>query len=181
MGTRVFSDTYGGSNNDQCFDFAVTTDGGYIFCGHTRSYGVANWDYLLLKVGSDRKEQWHKAFGQPRGYDAKWIHDESYGLKQMPDGGYIVVGGTGDEYPYSASGHAWGPSDLWLAYAVRTDGEGNLLWEGLYGDLGGNNAGEYINLTRDGRFCDLHRFGYGRVHGSNDYGIMKIAPDTVSR
>jgi len=180
-GNEVFSDTYGGSNNDQCFDFAVTTDGGYIFCGHTRSYGVVNWDYLLLKVGSDRKEQWHKTFGQPRGYDAKWIHDESYGLKQTPDGGYIVVGGTGDEYRYSASGHAWGRSDLWLAYAVRTDGDGNLLWEGLYGDLEGNNAGEYINLTRDGGYVIFTDSDTAGSMGSNDYGIMKIAPDTATR
>lgn len=180
-GDEVFSDTYGGANNDQCFDFAVTTNGEYIFTGHTLSYGVANWDYLLLKVGSDRKELWHKTFGQPRGYDAKWIHDESYGLKQTSDGGYIVIGGTGDEYPYSSSGHTWGPSDRWLAYAVRTDGDGNLLWEGLYGDLEGDNAGEYINLTSDGGYVIFTDSDTAGSKGSNDFGIMKIAPDQVTR
>ena len=180
-GNQTFSANYGGSGDDQCFDFAVTTDGGYIFSGHTRSYGVANWDYLLLKVGSDRQEQWHKTFGQPRGYDAKWIHDESYGVKETPDGGFIVVGGTGDEYRYSASGHAWGPSDLWLAYAVRTDGDGNLLWDAVYGDLGGNNAGEYINLTSDGGYVIFTDSDTASSNGSNDFGIMKIAPDTATR
>ena len=179
QGNQEFSRTYGGDGNDQVFDFAVTTDGGYIFAGHTRSYGVANWDFLLLKVGSDRKEQWHKAFGQPRGYDARYIHDESYGVKQTPDGGYVVTGGTGDEYRYSASGHPFGPSDLWLAYVVRTDGDGNLLWEGLYGDLEGNNAGEYINLTSDGGYVVFTDSDTAGSMGSNNFGLMKIAPDAA--
>jgi len=97
QGNEVLNDNYGGSANDQCFDFDLTADGGYIFAGHTLSYGVSNWDYLLLKVDGRGKEQWHKTFGQPRGYDAKYIHDECYGLRQTPDGGYIMVGGSGDE------------------------------------------------------------------------------------
>ena len=177
QGNETFSGTYGGVNNDQVFDFAVTMDGGYIFAGHTRSYGVDNWDFLLLKVGASRQEQWHKTFGQPRGYDAKYIHDECYGVKQTPDGGYVVVGGTGDEYRYTASGHPLGPSDLWLAYVVRTDGYGNLLWQGLYGHLEGNNAGEYINLTRDGGyviFTDSDTAGSMEEH---NFGLMKIKPE----
>ena len=180
QGNETFSGTYGGANNDQVFDFAVTTDGGYIFAGHTRSYGVANWDFLLLKVGADLQEQWHKTFGQPRGYDAKYIHDESYGVKQMPDGGYVVVGGTGDEYRYTASGHPLGASDLWLAYVVRVDQYGNLLWQGLYGHLEGNNAGEYINLTSDGGyiiFTDSDTAGSMKEH---NFGLMKIKPEITN-
>ncbi|MCH8291074.1 hypothetical protein IH992_08255 [Candidatus Poribacteria bacterium] len=178
QGNEKFSGTYGGADNDQVFDFAVTSDGGYIFAGHTRSYGVANWDFLLLKVSTDRKEQWHKTFGQPRGYDARYIHDESYGVKQTPDGGYVVTGGTGDEYKYMAWGHPFGRSDLWLAYVVRTDHNGNLLWEGLYGDLEGNNAGEYINLTRDGGYVVFTDSDTVGSMGENNFGLMKIAPDS---
>jgi len=180
-GNEKFSETYGGDGDDQVFDFAVTTDGGYIFGGHSRSpsYGTVNWDFFLLKVGSDKKEQWHRTFGQPRGYDAKYIHDESYGVKQTPDGGYIVVGGTGDEYRYSESGHPKGRSDLWLVYAVKTDSNGNLLWEGLYGDLDGNNAGEYVNLTSDGGYIIFTDSDTAGDMGANNFGLMKIAPDHV--
>ncbi len=109
------------------------------------------------------------------------MRDECYGAKQTPDGGYVMVGGTGDEDSYSASGHPACPSYLWKSYVVRTDGNGNLLWEGLYGDPTGNNAGEYINLTSDGRyvvFADTDTQGSMR---SNNFGIMKIAPDTLDR
>ena len=180
-GNETFSESYGGDGDDQVFDFAVTTDGGYIFSGHSRSpsYGTVNWDFFLFKVGSDKKEQWHKTFGQPRGYDAKYIHDESYGVKQTPDGGYVVVGGTGDEYEYSESGHSKGRSDLWMAYVVKTDANGNLMWEGLYGSLEGNNAGEYINLTSDGGYIIFTDSDTAGVIGENNFGLMKITPDHV--
>jgi hypothetical protein len=179
-GNEKFSETYGGDGDDQVFDFAVTTDGGYIFGGHSRSpsYGTVNWDYLLLKVGPDKKEQWHRTFGQPRDYDAKYIHDESYGLKQTPDGGYVVAGGSGDEYRYSESGHPGGRSDLWRAYVVKTDANGGVMWQGLYGELQGNNAAEYLNLTSDGGYVVFTDSDTAGSMGSNNFGLMKIAPDT---
>jgi hypothetical protein len=178
-GDETFSKSYGGDGDDQVFDFTVTTDGGYIFSGHSRSpsYGTANWDFLLLKVGSNKREQWHKTFGQPRGYDAKYIHDESYGVKQTHDGGYVIAGGTGDEYEYSEAGHPKGRSDLWLAYVVRTDANGNLMWEGLYGSLEGNNAGEYVNLTKEGGYIIFTDSDTAGVMGENNFGLMKIARD----
>ncbi|MHC4436146.1 MAG: hypothetical protein ACYS3S_02215, partial [Planctomycetota bacterium] len=178
-GNEKFCKSYGGDGDDQVFDFAVTTEGGYIFGGHSRSpsYGTANWDFLLLKVGIDKKEQWHKTFGQPRGYDAKYIHDESYGVKQTPDGGYVIAGGTGDEYEYSKSGHPKGPSGLWWAYVVRTDAKGNLMWEGLYGSLEGNNACEYINLTSDGGYIIFTDSDTAGAMGENNFGLMKIMPE----
>ena len=176
-GNETFSGTYGGKKNDQVFDFSVTTDGGFVFAGHTLSYGVANWDFLLLKVNSELKEEWHQIFGQPRGYNASYIHDESYGVKELPDGGFVVAGGTGDEYRYSESGHRLGPSDLWLAYIIRTDKEGKLKWQGLYGDLDGNNAAEYINLTNDGGFVIFTDSDTAGVQKQHNFGLMKLKPE----
>ncbi len=180
-GNEIYHNYYGGDGDDQVFDFAVTTDGGYIFGGHSRSpsYGTVNWDFFLLKVGSDKKEQWHRTFGQPRDYDAKYIHDESYGLQQTPDGGFIIAGGSGDEYPYSESGHPSGSSDEWKAYLVKTDGDGNVQWQGVYpveGDIG-DNAAEYVNLTSDGGYIIFTDSDSAGSMGSNNFGLMKISPD----
>ena len=177
-GNEQWSRTYGDTTEwDQCYDFAVTSDGGYIFAGHTRSYGVANWDFFLLKIDKNRNEQWHRTFGQPRGYNPDYIHDESYGVKETPDGGFVMVGGTGDEYPYSESGHPKGSSDLWLAYLVKTDVHGNLEWEGIYGSPSGHNAGEYLDVTRDGGFII---FSDSDTYGDlkrNSFGFIKIKTD----
>ncbi|UCF44169.1 MAG: DUF4982 domain-containing protein, partial [Planctomycetota bacterium] len=180
-GEEIYHNYYGGEGDEHIYDFAVTTDGGYIFAGHSRSpsYGTVNWDYYLLKVGPDKKEQWHRTFGQPRGYDAKYIHDEAYGVQQTPDGGFIIAGGSGDEFPYSASGHPAGPSDEWKAYLVKTDADGNVQWQGLYPAMSaeGNNAAEHINLTRDGGYIVCNDSDTAPGPAPNNFGLMKIAPD----
>jgi hypothetical protein len=160
----------------------LTSDGGYILGGHTTSYGVANWDYYLVKVNSSGVEQWYKTFGQPRGYNANYIHDECYGVRQTPDGGYIMAGGSGDEYSYSGSGHSCGTSDEWMAYLVKTDSSGNLEWEDVYPCWAdsGNSAAEYIALTSDGGyivFVDTDVFW--DTLGSEAFGFMKIEGDGV--
>jgi len=177
-GDETYHNYYGGSGNDQCFDFAVTADGGYIFAGHSTSYG-ANWDFYLLKVANDKSEQWHRTFGQPRGYDAAYIHDEAYGVQQTPDGGFIIVGGSGDEYSYSECGHPSGCSDEWKVYIVKTDAEGNVQWQGVYPptSAGGNNAGEHINLTSDGGYIVCTDTDTVPGPPPNNFGLMKIGPD----
>ena len=179
-GNTLWRKTLGGSEGDHLYDFDVTKDGGYILGGHTLSYGVENWDYLLMKVDGDGKEEWHKTFGQPRGYDGRYIHDEAYGVRQTPDGGYILAGGSGDENDsYYASGHPAGTSDEWKAYLVKTDGEGNLLWEGIYPTAGdvGNNAAEYIGLTSDGGYIVLVDTDSQAPPEPNNFGFLKLAPD----
>ncbi len=171
---------YGGTGDDLCYDFDLTSDGGYILGGHTTSYGVANWDYYFVKVNSSGVEQWHKTFGQPRGYDANYIHDEGYAVRQTPDGGYIIAGGSGDEYSYSDCSHPAGCSDEWKAYLVKTDSSGNVQWQGVYPNQAdvGNTAAEYIGLTSDGGyivFTDTDCF-YDTV-GSFAFGFMKIEPE----
>jgi len=176
-GNELWAKSYGGDSDEHCYDCDVASDGGFILGGHTRSpsYGVVNWDYLLVKVDSEGKEEWHKTFGQPRGYDPKWIHDEAYGVRQTPDGGFVIVGGTGDEYPYSAKGHPRGASDTWQAYAVKVDGAGNTLWEGIYGSATSDDAGEYIGLTNDGGFIIGTDTDIGHEnYAPNNFGFLKI-------
>lgn len=181
LGNTVWQKYYGGNEGDHLYDFDITTDGGYILGGHTVSYGVSNWDYLLLKVDGDGNEEWHKTFGQPRGYDARYIHDEAYGVRQTPDGGYIIAGGSGDEYSYSASGHPAGPSGEWKAYLVRTDNLGNTLWEGIYPTTSvGNNAAEYIGLTSDGGYIVFVDTDSQTPPDPNNIGFLKLQQESTS-
>ncbi len=180
-GNTIWQKYYGGENNDHLYDFDLTDDGGYILTGHTLSYGVNNWDYLLIKVDSEGTEEWAKTFGQPRAYDANYIHDESYGVRQTTDGGYIVCGGSGDEYSYSESGHPSGPSDEWKVFIVRTDENGDRLWEVIYpGWSTGNNAGEYIGLTNDGGYIIFVDTDSKTPPDPNNFGFLKTKPDPVS-
>ena len=83
----------------------VDYEGNYLLGGHTTGgEGVVNWDYLAIKVNSDGEQVWRRTYGQPRGFDPRWIHDEMYSVGLDGDGNYILLGGSGDEYPYSEEG-----------------------------------------------------------------------------
>jgi len=84
-----------------------------------------------MKIDSEGSEEWHRTFGQPRGYDPNYIHDEAYGIRQTPDAGYVIVGGSGDEHEYSESGSTSGASDIWKVYVVKVNPRGELLWESV--------------------------------------------------
>ena len=181
LGNTIWKKYLGGLEDDHLYDFDLTNDGGYILGGHTLSYDVENWDYLLMKTDNDGNEEWHRTFGQPRGYDAQYIHDEAYGVRQTPDGGYIICGGSGDEHSYSASGHPSGPSDEWKVFLAKTDGSGNTLWQDVYpSDSAGNNAGEYLGLTEDGGFIIFVDSDSHETPDPNNFGFLKIEPDTIT-
>ena len=61
--------------HSQVFDILVDNDGNYLLGGHTTvGTGVVNWDYLALKVDTSGNQIWRKTFGQPRGFDARFVY-----------------------------------------------------------------------------------------------------------
>jgi len=147
-----WSQEYGlASGMDQCFDMAVDSSGDYFLGGHTTA-GVENWDYLALKVdGGTREQVWRHTYGQPRGFNPKWIHDEMWGVALDSEENFLLLGGSGDEYPYSEEHNGW-KSDIWVSYLVVVSKEGNTLFEGVFGDPNkdANEAGEYLTVMKNG-------------------------------
>jgi len=146
----AWSQDYGlNTGADQIFDLVVDSDGNYLLGGHTTA-GVTNWDYLAIKVdGATKQELWRRTYGQPRGFDARYIHDEMWGVSMDPEGNYLLLGGSGDEYSYSAESNGQ-VSDIWVSYLVVVSKNGDKLFEGTYGNPGGNEAGEYLTVTSTG-------------------------------
>ena len=65
---------------------------------------------------------------------------------------------------------------------MKTDATGNLIWQSCYGSTKVHDAGEYLGLTSDGGYIiavDSDSAG-SDTYGSNNFGFMKIAPDTIS-
>merc|ERR1711963_784716 len=170
--------TYGMAGGmTQVFDVLVDNNGDYLMGGHTTvGNGVVNWDYVALKVnGQTRNLEWRKTWGQPRGFDPQWIHDEMYGVDLDLAGNYLLLGGSGDEYAYSATNADGWQSDVWVSYLVVVDPQGNTLIQGVFGDKGGNSAGEYLSADQQTGevmiYVDADTIGGG-------YGFMKLSPDT---
>jgi len=172
-----WSKAYGmAGGNSQVFDLLVDRDGNYLLGGHTTvGTGVVNWDYLAIKVDSNTRDVvWRKTFGQPRGFDARYIHDEMYGVALDPAGNYLLLGGSGDEYPYSSTNTTTGwMSDVWVSYLVVLDTNGNKLSEGVYGNKRGNNAGEWLSV--DQATGEVMIFTDSDTHGG--FGFLKLTPN----
>jgi len=163
--------------NSQVFDMLVDNDGNYLMGGHTTiGDGVVNWDYLALKVNSQtRAEEWRRTYGQPRGFDARYIHDEMYGVALDNAGNYLLLGGSGDEYPYSAMGTGqWADwaSDTWGSYLVVVSPSGEKLYENFYGTSGGNNAGEWLTYDKDTGDIMI----YTDSDTAYGFGFLKLSP-----
>ena len=97
-----------------------------------------------------------------------YIHDEVWDLKATPDGGCIIVAGTGDEYEYSETCEGSDKSDQWHVYLIKFSADGDIQWDKTYYPDGGDWAGEAIDLTSDG--------GAIVAVDNSVFGYLKIAP-----
>ncbi len=132
-GELLWSDTYGGANDDYGYCIKKTADGGYIVGGYSKSFGSGDNDYYLLKLDAEGNEVWSNTYGG--GGD-----DKGYSVQQTADGGYIIAGYT-DAYV--------GERDN--IYVVKTDNDGNSVWEQAYGEAGHDQAFS-IQQTADGGY-----------------------------
>ena len=92
-----------------------------------------NWDAWLMKTDASGNMLWEKTFGGTQ-------LDYFNGLQAVPGGGFVMCGLTESK---GAGGRD--------AYLVKTDGNGNLLWEKTYG---GSFLDEVIKVrvTQNGDF-----------------------------
>ena len=133
-----------------------TSDGGYLIGGGSRSgpsgvktspnYGGS--DFWIVKLDAFGNQLWDRSFGGPG--------DESIlSFKETDDGGFILAGPTTSGMGGNKTSPSYGGTDC---YVVRTDANGNKLWETTVG--GDGNDWEYsgcIIKLHDGSFlmaCD---------------------------
>ena len=162
-GEVQWAKTYGGSEPDHNFAFGMASDGSMYLSGHTLS-GTENWDTYTVKVDGDGEVLWEAIRGNPRGFDARYIHDEVWGLSVLEDGGVAVVAGTGDEYRSYSTCDGEECSDAWRVYVLKYDSDGTLAWDVTYGPKeGGDWAGEALCVTQEGDLMvavDNGQFGF---------------------
>lgn len=153
-GNDIWKKTLGGMSSDGARFIQQTSDGGFIITGWTYSLGPgAVGNVLLIKTDSLGNQTWFKAFG---GTDV----DRGYCVKQLSEGGYIITG-------YTASTGA-GLDDMLI---IKTDSNGNTIWEKTYGGSG-RDYGNCILQTIDGGYVVAgYTLSFGA--GSEDVWIVK--------
>ena len=145
-----FYSKYGGDGIDIGNGLKETFDRQYVIIGSTSSFGAGSSDAYLLLVDSMGQLIWQKTFGGALADVGKNI------IVNPIDSGFVFAGFT------SSFGN--GGYDC---YVVRTDKNGNLLWQGSYGGLDWD-FGSDILLAADGNIVvcgNTYSMGYGKSDG----------------
>ncbi len=150
-GTKLWSKTFGGTDGDNPSAVQQTLDGGYIITGYTKSYGAGNMDIWLVKTDSNGTKLWAKTFGGSE-------NDDAWDVQQTSDSGYIITGST--------ESYGAGSTDFWL---VKTDSNGNELWNRTFGGTG-TEVALSVQQTTDGGYI------LAGATGSNggDFWLIKV-------
>lgn len=109
-----------------------TIDGGYIIGGATSVAHVEAVNYhglmdgFVVKLNSALELEWSRCYGSSL---SEYIVD----IKQDNDGNYILAGNSGINF-----------------YVVKTDNNGNVIWETIYGKPVGEERCKSIDILSDG-------------------------------
>jgi hypothetical protein len=82
-----FQKAFGGTGDECGYTTEQLSDGGFIMCGRTISYGVGGFDNYLVRFDANGDTLWTKTYGNV-GYD------EAQSIRATPDGGFVMVGQT---------------------------------------------------------------------------------------
>ena len=133
-GNMLWNKTYGGTGEDWDLCMIQANDGGYAISGYTTSFGAGGQDAWFVKTDSNGNMLWNKTYGGTG-------TDVLYTIVQTSDGGYTLGGRTNS---FGAGG-----SDAWL---VKTDSNGNILWNKTYGGAS-SEYGLHMIQTSEGGYA----------------------------
>lgn len=112
-----------------------TQDGGFIIVGKIYPANTKYPNVLLVKTDSSGNVEWENSFGESN------IHNSASKVLQTSDGEFIFAGQT---WPMNFSS--------FKAWIIKTDSEGNTIWEKTFGESGHNTGVNSIQQTDDGGF-----------------------------
>ena len=121
----TFQKTYGGSGKDLSYQITETLDGNYIQVGYTSSAGNGGYDGFLQKINRDGSVAWCTVLGGTG-------NDILYHVCPTTDSGFVATGQT----------LSFGGGSNGVAWIVKADKDGNLIWSKKYDD--GNTHGSAI-------------------------------------
>ncbi len=154
-GEVLWANTYGGAGDDFAYAVQQTSDEGYIIAGYTNSYGAGRDNIYLVKTDYSGEIIWTRVYGEDG-------HEQAFSVQQTNDGGYIVAGFK--ETPDGIQ------RDIYL---VKTDADGNILWDETYGG-DNDDFGRSAQQTSDGGYIIT---GWTDSYGAGSYDVYLIKTD----
>lgn len=150
LGLTQWTQTYGGVNYEFGISAQQTTDGGYILCGGYS--GLGNDSLGLIKTDLNGIVLWNKR------YSGTIDREVGQFVQETSDGGFIAVGFTGN-------------SSITNIYLLKTDNNGNELWNKVYVTTG-IEYGVGVKQTSDGGYAIIGETN-AKGNGGKDLYLMK--------
>ena len=156
-GEAIWTQTYGGANDDKGWSVQQTSDNGYVTVGWTNSFGAGSYDIYLVKTDESGDILWTETYGADGS-------DDGRSIRQTSDGGYVIAGNT---QPIGIFG-----SYLWL---IKTNSAGGVLWSKTWGEtpIPNVNTGRCVQLTSDGGYVISGHSQYLGPDNGEDVYLVK--------
>lgn len=138
--------TYGGVGMSEARSVRQTTDGGYIALGSTGSFGNGSSDIYILHLDAFGEPNWSRVYG---GLGV----DNGIACRELQDG-YIIAGTT-----------SLGSNGSYDMLLIRTDLQGELIWERNYG-TGAWDICNSVEVLPDGFVLGGITYGGGMLSGA---------------
>jgi hypothetical protein len=158
-GNQKWTQAYGSSGDNEAEALVQTSDDGYALAGFTNSTGTGVYSFWLVKTDSNGNIEWSKSYGGSG-------DNEAYAIAKTSDGGFILAG-------YTTSAGTGGRQIL----LVKTDSNGNVIWNQTYGGPGDTEANAVIQ-TSDGGYAVAGCTDTAGA-GSLDFYLMKVNSNGV--
>ena len=170
--------TLGGLWDDEPQSILRTPDGGFLIGGRSSSQATADkseasrgsYDYWIIKIDEHGQKEWDKTYGGTAG-------DHLTCMLLLPDGGYLLGGYSFSPTSYEKSEFRRGQADYWV---IRTDDEGNLLWDRTYGGYGLERLNTMVllsdgNILLGGNSDSGTQYEHSHFNrGNDDWWLVKI-------
>jgi len=163
-GRWQWEEYYGGHHNDLGHKFIFTKDGGFAMAGFNRSIDDFG-DAYLVKADKDGKMIWENHFGD------RFV-DHAFDVVETDAGNFIVVGTKGGFFNPTSTDFLNHDADI---YIIKTNANGEKLWEKTYGGQAHDWAKEIIKAPGGGYYVCGSTQSVGA--GSFDFFLMKIDAD----
>jgi hypothetical protein len=158
-GDSLWSINFGGEAYDDCNSVVTTADGGFVLAGGTKSFGVGEEDYWMMKIDSAGQRVWSHTFGGIS-------YDCCRSFAQMDDGGF-ALGGESTSFGFNER--------FWL---IKTNENGDSLWSLLSPQENYIHFNTSLIQTTDG---DLVMSGYQFwIDSREDFYMTKISDGEIS-
>ena len=157
-GDLLWSNTYGGNQNDFAYSMVSDGFGGYMICGSTMSEGQGLKDGWVLKIDEDGSELLSHTYGGSS-------NDVFNEIIITNDNNFVLCGVTESEM--SSGGY-----DVWL---IKIDNQGFAIWERT---IGGESSEQAYGIQEviDGGFIIT---GSENSTGNNNYFLLKTDSEGI--